>query len=95
MTSRSVVDAFMANVKCRKPGHEGQPCMFVCNTLALKDRLGCSTCIIANPQFEKNFVNIKTFLASNFELEQERNKVLMDNKNFGSIVMQDEGLVAI
>jgi hypothetical protein len=62
MTSQ-VVENFMVNLRCKRPGHENMPIMYVCNIGTCKDRLNCATCLISSHvHHEKNLINIKEYL---------------------------------
>lgn len=58
--SSSIVENFMVNLKCKRPGHENQPVIYVCNIPSCKDRLNCATCMTGfHSHHDKNLVNIK------------------------------------
>lgn len=79
--SSPVVDNFMLNLRCKKPGHENMPILYVCSIGSCKDKLNCATCMISSHQHhEKNLINFKQFLQQYVTLEEEKDKIVRDNQ---------------
>ena len=81
----SSLDSFAVKLRCRKPGHENQPLLFVYNGVfsSSLEYLYCSNCLISDQaENSTKMVNYRSFLEDRLSIENSMSDLISKNKNF-------------
>lgn len=92
----SSLDSFAVKLRCRKPGHENQPLLFVYNGIfsSSNEYLYCSNCLISDQADNSTkMVNYRTFLEDRLSLETSMSDLISKNKKLIEIYSKEDNEV--
>lgn len=81
----SSLDSFAVKLRCRKPGHENQPLLFVYSGVfpSSNEYLYCSNCLISDQADNSTkMVNYRSFLEDRLSIENNMSDLISKNKKF-------------
>ena len=96
MSGHPLIEGFNIKLKCKKPGHENQPLLFVCNIPNSKEFMFCSNCLITDQLAnESKMVHYKTFLETHLSKEFELKEQIAKNKHYIEIFANENNQLEI
>lgn len=96
MSGHPLIEGFNIKLKCKKPGHENQPLLFVCNIPNSKEFMFCSNCLITDQLAnESKMVHYKTYLETHLSKEFELKEQITKNKHYIEIFANENNQLEI